>query len=59
MKKWHIEISQNGWEYTGWITFFADEVTRVSEDTLLVDGNQMKFDEEIKFEEITDEVNQL
>ena len=52
MKKWHVSISQNGWEYTGWMTFFANEVTQKNMKVLLVDGNEMEFDEEVEFEEL-------
>ena len=51
MKKWHVSISQNGWEYTGRVTFFANEVTRKNSHILIVDGNEMEFDEEVEFKE--------
>jgi hypothetical protein len=60
MTKWHVSISQNGWEYTGWMSFFANEVTRINPNVLLVDGNEMQFDEEVKFQaqkELNDSVD--
>ena len=48
MRKWHVEIEQNGGEYAGWVTFFADEViSGGSQNTLLVDGREMAFDEKV------------
>ncbi len=48
MKKWFIEINQNGWEYVGWCEITANKVEKISEDTILVDGIKIKFDEEIR-----------
>ena len=45
--KWVVEISQNGWEYTGFVTITADVVTKTGEKSLLADGVDMEFDEEI------------
>ena len=48
MKKWRVEIAQNGEEYTGWVTFFADEVKRGDYSwILIVDGRDMEFDENV------------
>ncbi len=46
-KKWRIEVSQNGWEYHGWVTFYADTVERKSDTILIVDGYEMEFDEKV------------
>jgi len=48
MDKWVIEISQNGWEYAGWIKIEAEKVERIGEDTILADGIRIQFDEEIR-----------
>ena len=53
MKKWHVLIDQNGGEYEGWVKFFADEVEASDKDnTLIVDGREMEFQEKIYFSEI-------
>ena len=48
MDKWTVEISQNGWEYTGWVMITAKKVERIGEDTILADGIRIQFDEEIR-----------
>lgn len=48
MDKWTVEISQNGWEYTGWCTIKAEKVEKIGEDTILADGIRIQFDEEIR-----------
>ena len=55
MKKWMAYIDQNSGEYTGWVSFFADNVERGSESSvLIVDGRVMEFDEGVlSFEEVT------
>lgn len=48
--KWRVELSQNGWEYTGWVTFYAESAEiKDTEDhnILLVDGYEVEFDEEV------------
>ena len=46
-KKWKVEVSQNGWEYTGWVTFYAETVERKASNILIVDGYEMVFDESV------------
>lgn len=48
MKKWKVEIQQNGGEYTGWITFYANSVQIKNITILIVDGNEMEFDEAVE-----------
>jgi hypothetical protein len=47
-KQWTIEISQNGWEYTGTATITAIKVEKINETTVLADGIEIEFDEEIR-----------
>ena len=48
MKKWYVEIEQNGGEYLGWVTFFANNVEEGdTSHILLVDGKEMTFDEKV------------
>jgi len=48
MKKQYIAmIQQNGGDYYGWIKFHAHQWARKNETTLLIDGYEMEFDEEI------------
>lgn len=49
MQKWHIEIEQNGGEYFGWVTFFANDVFTITDqpNQLLVDNKIMEFDEKV------------
>ena len=49
-KQWTIEISQNGWEYTGTATITAIKVEKINETTVLADGIEIEFDEEIRFD---------
>ena len=49
-KQWKIEISQNGWEYTGTATITAIKVEKINETTVLADGIEIEFDEEIRFD---------
>ena len=49
-KQWTIEISQNGWEYTGTATITAIKVEKINETTVLADGIEIEFDEEIIFD---------
>ena len=50
-KQWTIEISQNGWEYTGTATITAVKVEKINDTTVLADGIEIEFDEEIRIEE--------
>ena len=49
-KQWLIEISQNGWEYTGTATITAIKVENINDTTVLADGVEIEFDEEIRFD---------
>lgn len=46
-KKWRIEVSQNGWEYSGWVLVTASELSKVGEKTMIADGVIIEFDEDI------------
>ena len=46
-RTWCIEISQNGWEYTGTATIKSKECVKVDDRTVLADGIEIEFDEEI------------
>jgi len=48
LQEFKIEISQNGWEYTGWATVTAKQIEKVNDTTILADGIKIQFDEEIK-----------
>lgn len=45
MKKWKIEISQNGWEYSGWVFIKAVNLVKIDERTIVADGIEIRFDE--------------
>jgi len=48
VKKFYVEIEQNGGEYYGWVTFFAEKVEKTQdENVLLVDGRKMTFEEKV------------
>jgi hypothetical protein len=49
VKRYKIEISQNGWEYTGYAWIDCNSIKKISDDSVLIDGiYTLKFDEEIK-----------
>lgn len=49
MNKYCIEISQNGWEYTGYTWITCNKISKTGDKTVLIDGKyEIKFDEEIK-----------
>jgi len=49
MKRWYIGISQNGWEYEGSAVITAKSCVRSEkENTVIADGIEIEFDEEIK-----------
>jgi hypothetical protein len=50
-KQWTIEISQNGWEYIGTATITAIKVEKINDTTVLADGIEIEFNEEISFDE--------
>lgn len=47
MKKYNIELSENGWEYTGHISIDAESVEQLDKKKLIVNGAIIEFDEEI------------
>lgn len=48
MKRYRIEISQNGWEYTGYAWITCNTIKKISDKSVLIDGiYTLKFDEEI------------
>ena len=47
-KKWCIEISQNGWEYTGYAYIKAENVKKILKNTVIADNIKIEFDEDIK-----------
>lgn len=48
MKRYRIEISQNGWEYTGYSWITCNTIKKISDESVLIDGvYTLKFDEEI------------
>jgi len=51
-QKWIVVVEQNGGEYTGWVTFYAEKVIPTGLCTLDVDGTEMEFDEAIESVEI-------
>jgi hypothetical protein len=54
MKKWKIVISQNGWEYEGYVIIKAEIVERFedSNKAILADGVYIEFDEQIRDPEL-------
>ncbi len=47
-KNWTIEISQNGWEYIGIVTIQAVLVEKTGAKSVIADGVEIEFDEEIR-----------
>ena len=45
MKKWKIEISQNCWEYSGWVFIKAANLVKTGHKTIVADGVEIEFDE--------------
>ena len=50
MKKYHLMLSENGWEYTGGIYVKCNKITRIDKTTLLIDGIEVEFDEVVEIE---------
>ena len=46
-KRWCVEVSQNQWEYTGYVFIKAINVKKISKDTVSADGLEIMFDEVI------------
>ncbi len=51
-KEWYLTISQNGWEYTGSATIKAYHVEKTGRQSIIADGVEIEFDEEITEPEI-------
>lgn len=53
MRKFSIAISENGWEYTGYMNVTCkDNVKQVKENSILIDDDiLLEFDEEIYIKE--------
>ena len=47
-RTWCVEISQNDWEYIGYANIKCKECKKVDDKTVLADGVEIKFDEEIR-----------
>lgn len=48
MKKTTLELSENGWEYTGTVELISKEIPKKVDDTTIeVDGVTIIFDEDI------------
>ena len=47
MKTYQVELSQNGWEYTGHILIKCSEIEQTGLNTIVADGVVIEFDEEI------------
>lgn len=56
MGKYHYSLSENGWEYAGWIDVEADEKPILhntdDEHYLIVNGAKVIFDEDIEEREV-------
>lgn len=48
MKRYKLELSENGWEYTGHISITANKVIKVDNNIIDVGGAIIEFDEEIE-----------
>jgi len=46
-RTWRVEISQNGWEYTGYANIKCKECKKIDDNKVLADGIEIEFDEEI------------
>lgn len=47
MKRFIVEVSQNGWEYTGRVMIKCVDIVRAGENKVIADGIEIEFDEEI------------
>lgn len=45
--KYKLEISQNDWEYTGYVIISAFELVQTGWNSVLADGVSIEFDEAI------------
>ena len=48
MKKHVVEISQNGWEYTGFAYITCTTLEKIDNRTVKADGITIEFDEDIE-----------
>lgn len=55
MKEFIIEVSQNSWEYTGYITINCNEIVKLDDETIMADGVTIKFDEDFNILKESDE----
>lgn len=46
-RNWCVEISQNGWEYTGYAYIRCKECIKIADNKILADGIEIEFDEEV------------
>lgn len=46
-RTWCVEISQNGWEYTGYANIKCKECKKIDDKKVIADGIEIEFDEEI------------
>lgn len=46
-RKYEVELSQNGWEYTGILYIACNSIQKINNHTLIVDGVQIEYDEDI------------
>ena len=51
-KQWTIVVSQNSWEYSGSVLINAVKVEKINDTTVLADGVEIEFDEEIILRQI-------
>lgn len=51
IKEYTILVSQNGWEYVGHVTIKAKELKVTGTDSVIADGVEIYFDEEIEVKE--------
>ena len=42
-----MEVSQNGWEYTGYALIKCNNIQKIGKNKVVADGTEIEFDEEI------------
>ena len=47
MKRFSVEVSQNGWEYTGYAIIKCDDIQKTGKNKVIADGIEIEFDEEV------------
>ena len=45
-KNWVVCVSQNSWEYCGYVNIKAIECKRLTKKSIIADGVEIEFDEE-------------